>query len=115
MESLEITQGLLNLDDREIIDEDIDEEIGFCEDCGRHAKLVTAPACVDYQWAGNICCSKMVCEDYCIYECSSGHSNEVYNDDGWIYELTCSSCSAKWEPEFKWWGLSIYEYRRRYD
>jgi len=90
------------------------EDVGVCEDCGRRGKLIETPACADYQCLGLICCYKMVCQSFCVYECPDGHPNEVYNDDGWIHEETCCICRKKWQPRFTWWGISIKEYYRRY-
>ena len=91
-----------------------DHQESTCEDCGCRSRLSETPACANYQCMGNICCSKYVCIEYCLFKCPNGHENQVYNYDGWIYKQTCQTCQVQWKPHFVWWGISIKEYHRRY-
>ena len=90
----------------ELIDKE--EAEGICADCGNMGKLIETPCCAHYISVG-ICCSKMVCQFFCIYNCSNGHINYVKNDNGWIDDIKCSLCDEKWQPVFCWWGRSPYE------
>lgn len=95
-------------------DEEDEEDEGetVCEDCGRNNRLYKTYACGDCQY--DICCSKYVCIDHCLYKCPNGHENKVNNTCGWIYEQTCTICEIKWKPNFLWWGISLPEWIRRY-
>lgn len=99
--------------DKKDISEDLSEicDGSCCDDCGRSNYLIKKNACADYE-----CCFKLVCEDYCVFKCSQGHDNQVKgSDDGEIGQVTCSVCKEQWTPEFHWHGISMKEYRYRYE
>ena len=85
---------------------------GECEDCGHLGKLVCVPAHPDYQWGGSLSCRKYICKGQCLYKCPNGHDNPSFHNDGWVNEITCQECQAKWTPKFSWWGLDPEEWHR---
>lgn len=97
-----------------------------CEDCKRYNFLVKFPSCGDYQVIGNMCCIKYCCYDGCSFTCMNCGTNKYsFPDDGWHSNgddnytsnpkdkdnFTCNNCNK--DIEFKWWGTSVPEMRRR--
>ena len=102
-----------------------------CEECKRFNFLVTVDACCD----GDGCCTKNICFDQCVYECSVCRG--IYNDSEDVYIMhsdrrknttdhtdpinmfICNSCNHKEKDIYKrrphvWYGMSVEEYTNKY-